>query len=309
MRLSLLFAIILLFGNPVDGQEKSTAEVFIIGTMHDVPKIVKNAYRPLRKMAIKYQPDAIYTEHSMSTDTLSINNYYSDFFVPYSDSIAQIFEEDPARTSQLEQRSIKQMSQDDFDYLRHYYAAHVDMANWRYFTYLRKYGIKGSKKPLRHENYDLTAKTAIAMNMSKIYSMDHQHETKAYSKNWKKCLKVSREDGQIALLEKHNKKDYRKHILPGLFGRLGKYSNKKSTIKRYQVSNRFTFRTSPCAPCEEGARIWDRRNAGMAKNIGEQVNLYQHKKALVVVGASHVLGIKAELEKQYPDLQVRIIDQ
>ena len=139
--------------------------------------------------------------------------------------------------------------------------------------------------------------------------MDHQHETQDYTKAWRECIKISNEDGEIELLNKHNKRDYRKHIIPALFGRLGKYSNKVSTIKRYEVSNRFTFRKSPCAPCEEGALIWDRRNAGMAKNIGEQMIQHDHKKALVIVGAGHVLGIRVEIKKQFPEIDVKIIDE
>lgn len=31
-------------------------EVLIVGTMHTVPKVVKNSYKPMLKFAKKYQP-------------------------------------------------------------------------------------------------------------------------------------------------------------------------------------------------------------------------------------------------------------
>lgn len=290
-------------------QSEKHQQVFIMGTMHEVPKIVKNAYRPLLKMAIKYQPDAIYTEHNRSEDSLSLANDEYKFFLPYADSIASIFTENKKRTVELLQKQVTEMTFVDFEYLKHVFAIRKDKANWSYFSYLHKYGTKGSDKPLRHENWDLTAKLAIAMNMNYIFSMDYQQEAPLYNKLWKDCIRASKKDGQAKLLTKHNKRDYRKHILPAIFGNLGRYSNKISTIKRYEVSNRFTFRETPCDACDEAGNIWDRRNAGMAKNIGAQIFAKQHQKAIVIVGAGHVLGIKSELEKQFPELLVTIVDE
>ncbi|MDC8004374.1 hypothetical protein POV27_09945 [Aureisphaera galaxeae] len=308
MKSVIIFSISFLFSSLVWSQEQKP-EVLIMGTMHDVPKIVKHAYKPLLKIAITYEPDAIYTEHNRPHDSLSLANDESQFFLPYSDSISKIFQEEKQRTLTLTKKDITNMTSEDFEYLKHYYAVQKDKANWYYYQYLHKYGIKGSKKPLRHENGDLTSKLAIAMGMNFIYSMDYQKEAPEYSRLWRQCIKQSRKDGEIEYLVKHNKRDYRKHILPGLFGNLGTYSNKQSSIRRYRVSNRFEFRKTPFEPCKKAGEVWDRRNAGMAKNIGEQVLEYNHTRAIVIVGAGHVLGIKEELEKQFPELRVRILDE
>ncbi|MDY8138883.1 DUF5694 domain-containing protein [Aquimarina sp. 2201CG5-10] len=290
-------------------QEKQKPTVFIMGTMHEVPKIVKNSYKPLLKIAKKYTPDAIYVERQRPEDSLSLINYESKWFLPYSDSIAQIFKNIPSRTEQLKKTSVLQMSKSDFNYLKQYFAAQKDKANWSYYTYLYRYGIIGSKKPLRNENGDLTAKLAIAMDINYIYAMDHQHETAEYSKKWKECVIASKKDGEIKYLIQNNKKEYRRAILPAIFGNLGRHTNKLKTIKRYLISNRFTFRKTPCAPCIEGANIWDRRNDGIAQNIGVQILKHHHKKAIVIIGAGHVIGVRKSLESQFPEINVMIMNQ
>lgn len=310
-----LLSILIIFFNAVSSNSQNTmatseqAEIFIIGTMHEVPKIVKHSYKPLLKIAKKYVPDAIYVERQRPEDSLSVINYESSYFIPLGDSISKTFIPDLKRYSQLRKTSIYDMSKGDFKFLTDYYAVYRDRANYTYYKYLLKFGTKGSKKPLRNENYDLTAPLAIAMNMNFIYAMDHQHETQLYTKLSKLCYIESRKDGQLVSLKKHNKRDYRKHMIPAVFGNLGIYTNRIKTVQRYQYANRFEFRKTPCKPCNDAADVWDRRNEGMARNIGSQVVKNGHKKAIVIVGAGHLLGIKKELEKQFPEIRIKIIDQ
>ena len=61
-------------------------ELLIIGTMHTVPNIVKNAYRPLLKYAIDYAPEAIYVEYILAQDTISLK-VHTPKFLHQSDSI------------------------------------------------------------------------------------------------------------------------------------------------------------------------------------------------------------------------------
>ena len=245
--------------------QESKPEIFIIGTMHDVPKIVKHSYRPLLKIATSYAPDAIYVERQRPEDSLSLKNYESQWFLPYGDSIRTFFKNDIQRTIRLKKASIRSMKKEDFEYLKNYYAVHRDKANWYYYAYLTRYGLNGNKKPVRNENGDLTAKLAIAMDMNFIYAMDHQHETKEYTNLSRACIKQSNIDGEVAHLKKQNKKEYRLAIIPALLGRLGHFTNKQKTVRGYEISNRFTFRKTACTPCIEAAAVWDRRNAGMAK--------------------------------------------
>ena len=283
-------------------------EVLIIGTMHDVPKIVKHSYKPLLRIGKRYAPDAIYVERQRADDSLSLANYESKRFLPLGDSLRQTFTADCDRYEGLMRVSLTELDQDDFAFLRDYAAVGRDKANWSYYNYLAKYGLKRSKKPLRNENGDLTAKLAIHLGMKQVYAMDHQHETALYSKLWRDCIIESREDGEVVILAKHNKKTYNRAMLPAIFGRLGKHTNRIKTIQSYEISNRFTFRKTPCAPCEAAAAVWDRRNAGIAANIGEQMQELGHQKAVVIIGAGHVLGLKAALEAQFPEINVRIVE-
>ncbi len=306
------FSILLLiavFALPVLGQETKKPIVLIVGTMHEVPKIVKNSYRPLLKQAIEFGPDAIYVERQRPDDSLSLINYESNWFLPLGDSLKESFEEDTCRTEKLIKQSVFDMTREDYEYLSTYYAVARDKANWHYYSYLAKHGLNGSSKPLRREGGDLTAKLAIKMDMNKIYSMDHQHDNKDYHKLWRQCIKESQVDGEVKYLVKANKKSYRKAIFPAIIGRLGKHTNRIKTLQSYDPGNRFTFRKTECEPCTQGGQIWDQRNAGMAKNIGEQVLANEQNRAIVIVGAGHVLGIRDSLLDQFPGLDVRILDQ
>lgn len=283
-------------------------EVLIIGTMHDVPKIVKHSYKPLLRMAKRYEPDAIYVERQRPDDSLSLANYESKWFLPAGDSLRQVFSEDCERFDELMHTPVSAMSAEDYAYLRDYFIVHRDKANWNYYRYLARHGLKGSRKPYRNENGDLTAELAIAMDMNRIYAMDHQHETQLYTKLWRECVIESRKDGQIKRLTKNNKKSYNRAILPAILGRLGKHTNRVKTIRSYEVSNKFTFRETPCEPCEAAGAVWDRRNMGMARNIGEQMTEFGHTKAVVIVGAGHVLGIKEALEAEFPGIRVKTLE-
>lgn len=290
------------------GAQAQQQEVLIIGTMHEVPKIVKHSYKPLLRIAKRYKPDAIYVERQRPDDSLSLANYEAKWFLPLGDSLSLSFKEDCQRFDQLMAGSVETMSREDFGFLRDYFVVNRDKANWSYYQYLAKYGVKGSRKPTRNENGDLTARLAIAMDMNRVFAMDHQHETKRYSKLWRDCVIESKKDGEVSLLTRNNKRSYNRAILPSIFGRLGKHTNRVKTIRSYEVSNRFTFRETPCEPCDAAGAVWDRRNAGMANNIGEQMQEFAHKRAVVIVGAGHVLGIKAALEAQFPNLQVSILE-
>ena len=307
MRKSVLFALTMAVTVSLCAQQGPTKEVLIIGTMHEVPKVVKHSYKPLLRIAKRYSPDAIYVERQMPNDSLSLVNYESRWFLPFGDSLARTFKEDCVRFNKLMSQPVSEMSPNDFAYLRDHFAVNRDKGNWSYYNYLAKYGLQGSKKPTRNENGDLTARLAIHMDMNRVFAMDHQHETQAYSKWWRECIIQSKKDGERKYLKRAYARDGFKEIWPALLGRLGKYVNKEKTVERYNLFNRFDFRKTPCAPCDEAAAVWDRRNAGMATNIGDQMITHDHQKAVVIVGAGHLLGIRDELKRQFPNLIVKTL--
>jgi len=285
------------------GQEK---EVLIIGTMHTVPKIVKNSYKPLLKYAIKYNPDAIYVERVRPIDTISLN-YYSKKFVRKSDSLKKKFNSNDNRFDSLKYKSLDFLTKEDFEFIAKTYYLKKDYANYYYYNYLKKYGMSGSKKPLRNENADLTSKLAIEFDIKHIYSMDDQKTNKEYHKSWRKCAKIGEKNGDNDINKKLNKKDYNNSIIPAIFGRLGKHTNKQKSLNRKHLLNSFRYVQFANSDCKDATKYWDERNYNMAKNIAEQIKVKENRKNIVIVGAGHVIGIKEALKQHYPELKVKLM--
>ncbi|MEM7296812.1 MAG: DUF5694 domain-containing protein [Bacteroidota bacterium] len=283
-------------------------EVLLMGTMHTVPKIVSGSYGPMLKDAIKYDPSAIYVEYVRDVDTISLN-YYNPKFVALSDSIAESFKVDEARFERLSNSSLLSFTEDDFKFMQKSYLIKRDRANYHFFWYLSKYGLEGSKKPLRNENWDLTAKLAIALDMKYVFSMDDQQTNSKYQKAWRECVDKGRANGDTDLNNKLNKKDYNKAMFPAVMGKLGTYRNKKKSLERIHQLNSFRYVQNPCKECDEATYRWDERNRRMAANIGEQVRANPHEKSIVIVGAGHIIGLREALEKDYPDITIKMMDQ
>ncbi len=287
--------------------QNTQKEVFLMGTMHGVPKIIKHSYKPLFKRAMKYQPDAIYIERIRPEDTLSQKKAYQHY-ITYADSIKGTFEYEASRFETIRNKDLEHMSQDDFRYLAKSFLIKMDISNFKYYAYLLKHGLKGSKKPSREEDGDLSFKTAARLGLKYIHSMDDQSERDLYHQKWKECVEEGRKNGNNEIVNKLSKKDHRRSIIPAIFRRLGILNNKLNVMELFHRINSFRYVKTPCKPCEEGGVIWDNRNRKMAMNIGEQVMANQHQRNLVVVGAGHVVGMKAELEKLYPNIVVKIME-
>lgn len=302
---NIIIAIILILSQFSFGQQK---EILIIGTMHTVPKIVKNSYKPLLKYAKKYNPEAIYVERVRPSDTISLNYYYKRF-LKKSDSLKGVFQLDTDRFEKLIVSDLKTLNKDDFDFMAKSFLVMRDKANYYYYKYLKKFGIEGSKKPLRNENGDLTSKLAISLNIKYIHSMDDQQTNKKYHIAWKNCVKIGTKNGDNLINKKLNNKDYNSSIIPGVFGRLGKHVNKTKSLNRLHLINSFRYVSNPSSSCLNGTKYWDERNYRMAKNIAEQVIKKPFLKSIVIVGTGHVIGIKQELEKKYPELKIKLMHE
>lgn len=297
--------LLLTLGFNTSAQEK---EVLIVGTMHTVPKLVKNSYQPLLKFAKKYNPDAIYIEYVKPNDPLSLK-YDTPKFIEKSDSLKNTFIPDPGRFNTLLTTDLNQFTQADFEFVADTYLVERDNANYTYFTYLSKYGIKGSAKPLRHENEDLTAKLAIALNLKYLYSMDDQQTNKEYHMAWEKCTMIGAENGDNAINQKLGKKQYFSALVPALLGRFGKHTNKLKSLNRLHLLSSFRYVQNSSNDCENATKYWDERNYRMAKNIAEQIQQESNAKNIVFVGAAHVVGIEEILRKYYPEIKVKLMHQ
>lgn len=303
--MKLAFPFILLFLTcHLFGQNQK--EVLIIGTMHTVPKIVKNSYKPLLKVAKDYNPEAIYVERVRPEDTLSLKNYYVRFLA-LSDSISNEFTVDETKFETLMAKDLNTMQQEEFEYLSRAFMVQRDYANYSYYRYLAKHGLEGSKKPTRNENGDLTAKLAIAQNMKYIYSMDDQQENPLYGQAWRTCAKEGRENGNKKELNKQLRQLTYTEIFPAIFGQLGKQMNKPKALAKMHAVNSFEYVKVNTEACTLGNKYWDNRNYRMVKNIAEQIAAHPHQRNIVIVGAGHVYGMQEAFEKHFPDIQVKLM--
>ena len=283
-------------------------EILIIGTMHTVPKLVKNSYKPLLKYSKKYSPNAIYVECVPPDDTVSLN-YDSKEFVIQSDSFKNLFTLDNERFTSLNNTDLDKFTEADFDFMSKTYFVKKDYANYSYFKYLKAYGMDGSKEPLRHENADLTAKLAISLNLKYIHSMDYQQNRQEYHTAWSECVKAGKENSDNDINKEIGKKQYMSAVVPALFGRFGKHTNQLKSLNRLHLLNSFRYVQNSTSSCENATKHWDERNFNMSNNIAKQVKEQSYLKNIVIVGAGHVIGIKEALEKNHPELKVKIMYQ
>jgi len=304
-----------LFGIAISiAQDKTQQEIYIMGTMHTVPKIVKHSYKPMLKDAIKYNPDAIYVESPKGNDTLSWeylkegwSKGYQEFY-KLSDSMQKVFTPDTAKFNAILKKDFNQMTDSDLDYLIKSFAYRRDNANHEFYTYIKTHGNDGAKQPTRHEDGDLTFKLALNQNIKLLVAMDDQRTNKEYHDAWAQCSKEGRSNGNNAINQKLNKKEYNAAIVPAIFRGLGKHTNKRKSLERLHKLSSFSYVEVETPGCTEGHTYWNERNHRMAKHIATQVIDSGLEKNIVIVGASHVIGLEKELKENYPNLKVVLMN-
>ncbi|WP_179345033.1 DUF5694 domain-containing protein [Winogradskyella ursingii] len=285
-------------------------EILIVGSMHTVPKIVKHSYKPMLRRAVKYNPTSIYVESPMANDTLSWE-YLKDgwskgykAFYYLSDSIQKTFEPNINKFNSILEKSFSKMTREDLNFMINSFAYKRDNANHEFYTYLKNHGSTGAKKPTRHEDGDLTFKLALKQGIKLLKSMDDQRTNGDYHEAWSKCSKEGAANGNNAIVNKMNKEDYNSAILPSIFRGLGKHVNKRKSLMRLHQMSSFTYVKTKTEGCTDGERYWNERNMRMARNIGDQVMASDSNRNIVIVGASHVIGLEQELKNNYPNIKV-----
>lgn len=312
MKTIVTFISILCFTLTQINAQEQQKEILIVGSMHTVPKIVKKSYTPMLRRAKRYNPSAIYVESPRANDSLSWA-YLKDgwsasykAFYQLSDSLRTVFLPDTIKFERILEKSFERMTASDLEFMVKTFALNRDNANYEFYSYIKSYGAKGSKKPTRHEDGDLSFKLALAQNIKLLTSMDDQQTNGEYHKAWAKCSKEGRTNGNNAIMSKLNKKSYNSAMFPAVFRGLGKHTNKRKSLERLHKLSSFTFVSTKTEGCSEGERFWNERNMRMAKNIGEQVLASDVQMNIVVVGASHVVGLEKELKKNYPSLKIKL---
>jgi hypothetical protein len=290
--------------------QESKKEVLLVGAMHTVPKIVKHSYKPMLKRAKDYNPTSIYVESPRGNDTLSWE-YLKDgwsknykIFYQLSETIQKVFTPNSKKYGTILEKSFLEMTDSDLDFMIQSFAFYRDYANHKFYSYIKKNGVNGAKKPTRNENGDLTFKLALAKDIKLLKAMDDQQTNKEYHDAWTKCVKEGQSNGNNAMSKKLNKKAYNSAILPAVFRGLGKQTNKRNSLERLHKMSSFTYTVVETEGCKAGKRYWNERNQRMAKNIAEQVLKSNSERNIIIVGASHVIGLEKELKANYPNLNV-----
>jgi len=295
------------FNMNAQGQAK---EILIVGTMHGVPKIVKHSYKPMLKRAKKYNPTAIYVESPQGSDTLSweylkegwSKNYQAFYYL--SDSIQKEFTPEKGKYDLILEKKFAEMTSSEVDFMLTTFAYYRDYGNYKFYKYIKVHGTSGAKRPTRYEDGDLTFKVALDKEIKLLKSMDDQRTNGEYHEAWSQCAKEGQDNGNNLVSRKINKKIYTSALLPALFGGLGKHTNKKKSLERLHRTSSFTYVEIATEGCSEGEKYWNERNHRMAKNIAEQVIASNSERNIVLVGASHVIGLERELKDNYPNLKV-----
>lgn len=312
MKTIITFISILCFTLSQINAQKQQKEVLIVGSMHTVPKIVKKSYKPMLRRAKKYNPTSIYVESPRANDSLSWAYLKAGWSASYkafyllSDSLRTVFSPDTMKFERILEKSFDSMTASDLEFMIKTFAFNRDNANYEFYSYIKSYGAKGSKKPTRHEDGDLSFKLALEQNIKLLTSMDDQQTNGEYHASWAKCSKEGRLNGNSAIMTKLNKKSYNSAILPAIFRGLGKHTNKRKSLERLHKLSSFTYVATKTKGCSEGERFWNERNMRIAKNIGDQVLASNAQKTIVVVGASHVVGLEKELKENYPTLKIKL---
>lgn len=283
-------------------------ELLIIGTMHDVPKIVSHSYRPLLKYAKKYQPEAIYVEYNRPDDTLSMKNY-TPRFLKLADSLSSIHHIDENRFQNLKTKKLSEMNESDYSFLTDTYLLKKDRANYLYYNYLKKYGRAGSKKALREESGDLTFPLAVAMGITELIPIDDHQTEMEYQRAWRNAVKAGKETGDDTIIAQLLKKDRHQRVWPSLWGKLGKYTNRPETLRRFYLINSCRYVAHQNEYSNAAQQLWDDRNYRMAGHLAEQIKANSYQRNILIIGAGHVVSLKEILNQIYPELKVKLMSE
>lgn len=309
---NILFFIIILNYSFSFGQQK---EIVLVATMHQVPKILKNSYRPLYKKSLAYQPDAIFVETAMPDDSLSwkyLKNGYSknlQEFYKYSLQIKEEFKFNKDSLDYLLSKDFKELTKDDFKKIRLSFAYLRDYPNFYYFEYIQNYFPNGHKKSKRHENYELSRKLALKLGHKKIYAADDQQTNGEFHKHWTACDKAMENTSFSRKEKKLARKLFLREILPSFVGRYGIINNKLKHLQLLDSLSGLKFTNQQNLDCAKAVDYFNQRNRRFAYNLGTQINENDFKKSILFVGASHIIGLKNELNIQFPDINVILFDE
>lgn len=311
MKKLLSFLVILLYIN-LNAQKR---EILLVATMHEVPKLLKNSYKPLFKKTLEYKPNAIFVETAMPNDSLSwayLKNGYSkslkDFY-KYSQKVKQTFNFNKDSLDYWLTKDFDKLRATDYKKILLSFAYQCDYANYFYYKYLKNYYPNGHRKSKRNEDYELSRKLALKLKHKKIYAADDQQTNGEFHKYWYACDKDMANTKYKKSDNKLSRKLFFREIFPSLVGRYGIINNKTKHLKLLDSLSGLKFTNQKNLNCAKAVEYFNQRNMRFAKNLGLQIKNNNFEKSVLFVGASHIIGLKKELNFLFPDINVILFNE
>ena len=297
----LLLVLLLIQFSNVFAQEQQ--EILIVGDMHQLPGIVKRAYKPMVKKILKYKPELIMAEYSKTGDTAAMGEWNSRFKEAYLKK-KDSFNIDMKNIKQLEQTPNTALDSLQFRKLQAYYLSIGDQGNHRIYGYFARHGATEKFKPYGNQNPDLTFQLMRKLELKKVYGVDSHEGYSGYWPAWQRTLKAGTKEGKRTF-KKAMRKDTWGNIFAGLTRSLGRYVNKPKTLEAYQRVNSLRFEGFSGEDYDIQIKKWDDRNVNMAKNILDVLkNNTKVKRSVLIVGAGHAKAVSEELKRLDSNLKV-----
>lgn len=297
----LLLAILLSLSGHISAQEQQ--EILIVGDMHQLPAIVKRAYKPMVKKILKYQPELIMAEYSKTGDTAAMGEWNSKFKEAYLKQ-KKSYKIDKKEISKLKASPNTELDSLQFRKLQAYYLSIGDQANHRMYRYFARHGAIDKFKPYGNQNPDLTFQLTRKLELKEVYGVDSHLGYKGYWPAWQRALKAGTKEGRKTF-KRVIRKDTWGNIFAGTSWSLGRYINKPETLDAYYRINSLRFEGFSGDDYDLQMKKWDDRNANMAKNILEVLERNSEvKRSVLIVGAGHAKAVSEELKRLDPNLKV-----
>lgn len=282
-------------------------EVVIVGDMHQLPGIVKRAYRPMVKKILKYKPQLIMGEYAKASDTAAMGEWNNKFKEAYLKK-QQTYTPDMTKISALLQQSNDKLDSLQFRELQTYYLSIGDQANHRMYGYFARHGVAKKFKPYGNQNPDLTFQLMRKLQLKNIYGVDSHKGYQGYWPAWQRAHKQGTKEGKKAF-KKALRKDGWNNVFAGASGALGKYTNRPKTLDTYYRVNSLRFKGFSGEDFELQQKKWDGRNVIMAKNIIEVIENSGVSRSVLIVGAGHAKAVSDELKRLSKTIKVKMYDE
>lgn len=277
-------------------------EILIVGDMHQLPGIVKRAYKPMVKKIMKYQPELIMAEYSKTGDTAAMGEWNSKFKEAYMKKKAS-FTYDLNEIKKLEQTSNKELDSTQFKQLQAYYLSVGNQGNHRMYGYFARHGATEKFKPYGNQNPDLTFQLMRRLDLKSVYGVDSHAGYDGYWPAWQRAMKAGNKEGKRAF-KKAMRRDTWGNIFGGLTGSLGRHMNRPKTLDAYYRINSLRYDGFSGDDYELQMKKWDDRNTNIAKNILDVLNKNNVKRSVLIVGAGHAKAVSEELKRLDSNLKV-----